>query len=89
MDWKLEVVQVPVSNVDLAKRFYGERVGFVVDLDTRISDKMRLVQLTPPGSACSVHLSTGILRMPPGCWGACSSSCPTWRSPGLNWSSGV
>lgn len=65
MDWKLEVVPVPVSDVDRAKRFYGEQVGFVVDLDTRIGDEVRLVQLTPPGSACSIHLNTG-LDMSPG-----------------------
>ena len=66
MDWKLEVVPVPVSDVDRAKSFYSEQVGFVVDLDTQIGDEMRLVQLTPPGSACSIHLSTGILNMSPG-----------------------
>jgi catechol 2,3-dioxygenase-like lactoylglutathione lyase family enzyme len=67
MDWKLEVVPVPVTDVDRAKHFYSEQVGFVVDLDTWISDEMRLVQLTPPGSGCSIHLSTGILKnMPPG-----------------------
>jgi extradiol dioxygenase family protein len=66
MDWKLEVVPVPVTDVDRAKRFYGEQVGFVVDLDTRLDDEMRLVQLTPPGSGCSIHLSTGILDVPPG-----------------------
>lgn len=48
------------------KHFYSEQVGFVVDLDTQISDEMRLVQLTPPGSGCSIHLSRGILNMPPG-----------------------
>ena len=66
MDWKLEVVPVPVSDVDRAKGFYNDQVGFVVDLDTRIGDEMRLVQLTPPGSACSIQLSTGILDMSPG-----------------------
>ena len=66
MDWKLEVVPIPVSDVDRAKAFYAEKVGFNEDLDTRISDEMRLVQLTPPGSGCSIHLSTGILTMPPG-----------------------
>jgi catechol 2,3-dioxygenase-like lactoylglutathione lyase family enzyme len=66
MDWKLEVVPVPVTDVDRAKSFYSEQVGFVVDLDTRIGDEMRLVQLTPPGSGCSIHLSTGILNMSPG-----------------------
>ncbi|MDQ3793116.1 MAG: VOC family protein [Actinomycetota bacterium] len=66
MNFRLEVVPIPVSDVDLAKRFYSEQAGFVVDLDTRLGDEMRLVQLTPPGSACSIHLSTGILDMPPG-----------------------
>ena len=66
MDWKLEVVPVPVSDVDRAKHFYSEQVGFGVDLDTQIGDGVRLVQLTPPGSGCSIHLSTGILNMPPG-----------------------
>ncbi len=66
MDFRLEVVPIPVSDVNLAKRFYSEQAGFVVDLDTRIGDEVRLVQLTPPGSACSIHLSSGILDMPPG-----------------------
>ena len=66
MDFRLEVVPVPVSDVDRAKRFYGEQVGFNVDLDTQIADGIRLVQLTPPGSGCSIHLSTGILTMPSG-----------------------
>ncbi len=66
MEWKFEVVPVPVSDVDRAKRFYSEQAGFVVDLDVRISDEVRLVQLTPPGSACSIHLNTGIAGPPPG-----------------------
>jgi catechol 2,3-dioxygenase-like lactoylglutathione lyase family enzyme len=66
MEWKLEVVPIPVADVDRAKAFYSERVSFVVDLDTQIGDGMRLVQLTPPGSACSIQLSTGILDTPPG-----------------------
>lgn len=66
MDWKLEVVVVPVTDVDRAKRFYSEQVGFVVDYDTRFSDEMRSVQLTPPGSACSIAVGTGIVDMPPG-----------------------
>jgi catechol 2,3-dioxygenase-like lactoylglutathione lyase family enzyme len=66
MDFRLEVVPVPVSDVDRAKRFYSEQVGFDVDLDTQIGDKMRLVQLTPSGSGCSIHLSSGILNMPAG-----------------------
>jgi predicted enzyme related to lactoylglutathione lyase len=66
MDWKLELVVVPVTDVDRAKRFYGEQVGFVVDHDTRVSDEMRIVQLTPPGSACSIAVGTGIVDTPPG-----------------------
>jgi predicted enzyme related to lactoylglutathione lyase len=66
MDWKLEVVPIPVSDVDRAKRFYSEQVGFAVDLDTQIGAGMRLVQLTPPGSGCSIHLSAGMLNMAPG-----------------------
>jgi catechol 2,3-dioxygenase-like lactoylglutathione lyase family enzyme len=66
MEAKLEVVSVPVTDVDRAKRFYSEGLGFVVDLDTRVSDDVRLVQLTPPGSACSIHLGTGIVDTPPG-----------------------
>ena len=66
MDWKLEVVPVPVADVDRAKRFYEEQVGFVVDLDTAIGDGMRLVQLTPSGSACSIHLNTALPGPAPG-----------------------
>jgi catechol 2,3-dioxygenase-like lactoylglutathione lyase family enzyme len=66
MDWKLEVVVVPVADVDRAKRFYNEQVGFVVDHDTRISDTMRVMQLTPPGSACSIVVGIGLVDMPPG-----------------------
>lgn len=66
MDWKLEVVPVPVSDVERAKRFYSERIGFVIDLDTQLNETTRLVQLTPPGSGCSIHLSTGIFDTPPG-----------------------
>ena len=66
MDWKLEVVVVPVTDVDRAKRFYSEQAGFVVDHDTKISDDMRVAQLTPPGSACSIVVGTGIVDMPPG-----------------------
>jgi catechol 2,3-dioxygenase-like lactoylglutathione lyase family enzyme len=65
MDWKLEVVPLPVADVDRAKRFYAEQLGFVVDLDESIGDEMRFVQLTPPGSACSVVLGAGI-SSPPG-----------------------
>jgi catechol 2,3-dioxygenase-like lactoylglutathione lyase family enzyme len=66
MEWKLEVVVVPVTDVDQAKRFYSEQVGFVVDHDTQVSDKMRIVQLTPPGSACSIVIGAGMVDTPPG-----------------------
>ena len=66
MDWKIEVVTVPVSEVDRARDFYVEKVGFEVDIDHRISDEVRLVQLTPPGSACSIHLGQGTVDMEPG-----------------------
>ncbi len=66
MDWKLEVVVVPVTDVERAKRFYSQQVGFVVDHDTQVNDEMRIVQLTPPGSACSIVVGTGIVDMLPG-----------------------
>ena len=65
MDYKLEVVVVPVSDVDRAKRFYSEQCGFNVDLDTE-NGGMRVVQLTPPGSACSATIGTGITTSEPG-----------------------
>jgi predicted enzyme related to lactoylglutathione lyase len=66
MDWKLELVAIPVSDVDRAKAFYTEQAGFVADHDHRVSDELRFVQLTPPGSACSIALGTGISDQPPG-----------------------
>ena len=66
MNWKIEVVTIPVSNVDRARDFYAKKVGFAVDIDHRISDDLRLVQLTPPGSACSIHLGMGTVDMEPG-----------------------
>jgi catechol 2,3-dioxygenase-like lactoylglutathione lyase family enzyme len=66
MDWKLELVAIPVSDVDLAKAFYTEKVGFNLDHDHRVSDEIRFVQLTPPGSACSIALGTGIVESQPG-----------------------
>ena len=65
MDWKLEVVVVPVSDVDRAKAFYADRVGFVVDHDTD-AGAMRVVQLTPPGSGCSIVIGRGLAEMMPG-----------------------
>ena len=66
MDLKLELVMIPVSDVDRAKTFYNEMVGFSEDVDTRVSDEMRVVQLTPPGSACSIGIGTGITDAAPG-----------------------
>ena len=71
MDWKLELVPIPVSDVDRAKAFYAEKVGFNVDLDVnadpdhRVSDERRVVQMTPPGSACSIAFGIGIVDTPP------------------------
>ena len=66
MDWKLELVAVPVSDVDRAKAFYTENAGFNLDHDHRVSDEIRFVQLTPPGSACSIAIGMGIADTPPG-----------------------
>jgi len=66
MDWKLEVIVVPVSDVDRAKAFYSEQVGFNVDVDHRPNEAFRVVQMTPPGSACSITVGTGLGDMPPG-----------------------
>jgi predicted enzyme related to lactoylglutathione lyase len=66
MDWKLELVGIPVSDVDRAKAFYTEKVGFNADHDHRVTDQIRFVQLTPPGSACSIALGTGIVPGEPG-----------------------
>ena len=66
MDWKLELVAVPVSDVDRAIGFYADQVGFHLDHDHRVSDTLRFVQLTPPGSACSIALGTGISSKEPG-----------------------
>ena len=66
MDWKLELVSIPVSDVDRAKAFYVDRVGFQADHDHAVNEELRFVQLTPPGSACSIALGTGILDTPPG-----------------------
>jgi predicted enzyme related to lactoylglutathione lyase len=66
MDYKLELVAVPVSDVDRAKAFYTEQAGFNADHDHTVSDDIRFVQLTPPGSACSIALGKGITDAPPG-----------------------
>ena len=66
MDWKIELVAIPVTDVDRAKAFYVDQVGFNPDHDYQVSETLRFVQLTPPGSACSVVMGTGITEMAPG-----------------------
>ena len=66
MEWRLELVSVPVADVDRAKAFYTEQVGFVADHDHQVSDELRFVQLTPPGSACSIALGSGMDQAEPG-----------------------
>ena len=66
MDWKLELVAIPVSDVDRAKSLYTEQAGFYADHDYRVSDEIPFVQLTPPGSACSIAIGEGIVDAPPG-----------------------
>ena len=66
MDYKLELVPVPVSDVDRAKAFYTEQAGFNADHDHCVSDEIRFVQLTPPGSACSIAIGEGLVDTPPG-----------------------
>jgi catechol 2,3-dioxygenase-like lactoylglutathione lyase family enzyme len=66
VDMRLELVVVPVTDVDRAKAFY-ETVGFKLDVDHRAGDEFRVVQLTPPGSACSITIGTGVTEAPPGC----------------------
>jgi catechol 2,3-dioxygenase-like lactoylglutathione lyase family enzyme len=62
VDWKLEVVVLPATDVDRSKKFYSEQLGFNVDVDSQINDDFRIVQLTPPGSGCSVTVGTGLQR---------------------------
>ncbi len=66
IEWRLELVQVPVSDVDRAKAFYVDRVGFLAEHDHQVSEELRFVQLTPPGSACSIALTSGAHQMQPG-----------------------
>ena len=65
-EMRLELIQVPVSDIDRAKAFYVDQLGFSADNDTQVSDELRFVQLTPPGSACSIALTSGAHRMTPG-----------------------
>jgi catechol 2,3-dioxygenase-like lactoylglutathione lyase family enzyme len=66
IDWRLELIQVPVSDIDRAKAFYVEKAGFVAEHDHQVSEDLRFVQLTPPGSHCSIALTSGAHRMEPG-----------------------
>lgn len=66
MDWKLELITVPVSDVDRARAFYVDQVGFNLDHDHKVNDELRFVQLTPPGSACSISIGTGLTKAQPG-----------------------
>jgi hypothetical protein len=66
MNWELQLVAIPVSDVDRAKEFYVDKVGFNADHDRRVSDEIRFVQLTPPGSACSITFGEGVVDAPPG-----------------------
>ena len=66
MDWKLELVAVPVSDVDRAKAFYTQKIGLHADHDQQVNAALRFVQLTPPGSACSIYIGTGLTKMKPG-----------------------
>lgn len=66
MDWRLELVVVPVSDVDRAKAFYTEKLGFNADHDHTVSDNIRFVQLTPPGSSCSIAVGKGLIDTVPG-----------------------
>jgi hypothetical protein len=66
MDWKLEAVVIPVSDVARAKQFYVDKLGFNLDVDHQPSDAFRVVQVTPPGSACSVTFGVGVSTVPPG-----------------------
>ena len=79
MDWKLEVIVVPVSDVERAKEFYADRLGFAVDVDHRDGD-FRVVQLTPPGSACSITIGTGINPSDPGTLGGLQVTVPDIRA---------
>ena len=66
MDWKIELIPIPVTDTDRAKAFYVDQVGFVADFDVQVNENLRFVQLTPPGSACSICFGVGISEMEPG-----------------------
>ena len=66
MDWKIELIAIPVTDVDRAKGFYTQQLGFNADHDHAVSDELRFVQLTPPGSACSITIGKGVTDAEPG-----------------------
>jgi catechol 2,3-dioxygenase-like lactoylglutathione lyase family enzyme len=66
MDWKLELIAIPVADVDRAKAFYVDRIGFNADHDHQVNEQLRFVQLTPPGSGCSIALGEGLIDSEPG-----------------------
>ena len=66
MNWTLEVIVVPVADVDRAKTFYSDQLGFNIDHDTKVNEDTRVIQLTPPGSGCSIVIGRGIVAMPAG-----------------------
>jgi catechol 2,3-dioxygenase-like lactoylglutathione lyase family enzyme len=89
MEMKLELVPIPVADVDRAKTFYVERLGFVEDVDVQPAAGVRIVQLTPAGSACSIGMGTGLPaydEMPPAPSRACTWWLPTSSRPALSWS---
>ncbi len=66
MDWKLELVAIPVADADRAKAFYTDQLGFNADHDHTVNEEIRFIQLTPPGSDCSIALGKGVIEAPPG-----------------------
>ena len=85
MDYKLELVLIPVTDVDRAKKFYLDNMGFVLIVDTAIGDGQRVVQVVPPGSECAIGFGTGITAAAPARRRACTWSCPTSLRRATNW----
>jgi catechol 2,3-dioxygenase-like lactoylglutathione lyase family enzyme len=81
MDFKLELIAVPVSDVDRSKAFYADQVGFNADHDHQVNEQLRFVQLTPPGSGCSIAIGTGIVDTEPGSVHALDAAGIPWRTP--------
>ena len=85
-EMRIELIQVPVTDIDRAKAFYTEKVGFVADHDHRVTEELRFVQLTPPGSACSIALTSGAHGMAPGSLGGgCRGWSTTQQQPARSW----